>query len=86
MYTIELTRSARKAYVKLPSKLRASIQEKLQKLAISPLNSTQDIKKLQGVDECYRLRVGDYRVLYRLDNQVLIIEVIKITHRKEVYQ
>ena len=86
MYKIELTRSARKAYIKLPTKLRLSIYEKLQRLAMSPFDSTQDIKKLQGVEECYRLRHGDYRILYRIDNQVLVIEVIKIAHRKEVYQ
>ena len=86
MYKIELTRTARKEYLKLPSKIRLSIHEKLQELAKSPFDSHQNIKALQGIQGCYRLRVGDYRVIYRLHNKILLIEIIKIGHRKEVYQ
>lgn len=85
MYRIELSRVARKVYLKLPNQIRNSIHQKLQKLANDPFASGQDIKKLQGMESCYRLRVNDYRVLYQLNNHVLIIEVIKIAHRKEVY-
>lgn len=86
VYTIELSRNARKAYLKLPNSTRTAIHQKLQKLAEDPYQLGQDIKKLQGIESCYRLRVNDYRVLYQLNNHVLIIEVIKIAHRKEVYQ
>lgn len=86
MYKIELTRVARKAYLKLPDHIRKSIYEKLLKLAQSPFASHNDIKQLQGVKHCYRLRVGDWRVIYRLDNSALIIEVIKIAHRREAYR
>jgi mRNA interferase RelE/StbE len=86
MYKIELTRSARKAYLKLPSKIRLSINQKLNNLAESPYAKHNDVKHLSGTKDCYRLRAGDWRVIYRLHNNALIIEVIKIAHRKEVYQ
>lgn len=86
MYTIELTRSARKTYLKLPEEIRKAVYEKLGKLAQAPFAPYNDVKSLQGMKDCYRLRVRDWRVIYRLHNHSLIIEVIKIGHRKEVYQ
>jgi mRNA interferase RelE/StbE len=43
-------------------------------------------KKLKGVDSVYRIRINDYRVVYSIIDQCLIIQVIKIGHRKEIYQ
>lgn len=69
MYEIELSKQARKTYLKLPETMRTMIY-----------------KKLHGIPHCYRLRVKDWRVLYRIYNATFLIEVIKIGHRKEVYQ
>jgi len=44
------------------------------------------VKKLQGVENTYRLRVGNYRIIYRVLNEKVIIEVINIGHRQEVYK
>ncbi len=86
MYNIQLSKIARKTYLKLPVNVRANIYEKLLILAESPLALNNNVKKLQGVDNAYRLRVGDWRVIYSLYHDQLIIEVIKIGHRKEVYR
>jgi len=43
-------------------------------------------KKLSGYEDIYRIRVGIYRIVYRIEDDVLYIEVIKIAHRKDVYQ
>lgn len=74
MYEIKLTKPARKAYFKL------SI------LAEAPFAKYNDVKRLQGMDKSYRLRVGKWRVIYKLYNESFVIEVIKIAHRKEVYR
>jgi mRNA interferase RelE/StbE len=87
MYKIEFRgKSVQKVYEKLPENVRRHCFEKLTHLAESPYAPHHDVKKLQGSDNCYRLRVGDWRIIYGIDNQVLVIEIIKIGHRKEVYK
>ena len=43
-------------------------------------------RKLQGSDDAYRIRVGDYRVIYTVDDAVLIVAVERVSHRREVYR
>jgi mRNA interferase RelE/StbE len=62
-----------------------SIREKLQFIAVSPYADHPNAKKLQGRDG-YRLRVGDWRVVYKIQNEQLIIVVLKIASRGEVYK
>jgi mRNA-degrading endonuclease RelE of RelBE toxin-antitoxin system len=59
MYKIELIKTAKKVYLKLPEKTQRLIFEKLLKLAESPFSPQHDVKQLQGVKDSYRLRVGD---------------------------
>jgi len=42
--------------------------------------------KLQGEDELYRLRVGDYRILYEIQDTILLVLVVQIGHRREIYR
>lgn len=86
MYTIELTKIARKAYLKLPNKARLSIDAKLEALSQAPFAKHHDVKHLIGLKNCYRLRVGEWRIVYRLQTDILMIEIIKIAHRREVYR
>ena len=44
------------------------------------------IKKLEGEDGLYRLRVGDYRVLYQVQGKVLVVLIVGVGHRREVYR
>lgn len=54
--------------------------------AISELPETGDIKKLEGRPGEFRLRVGDYRIIYTVDNGRLIIEVIDVGNRGDIYK
>jgi mRNA interferase RelE/StbE len=85
-HEVKFTKSALKSYIKLPLRVRNQVNEKLTKLALNPYATSLDIKKLQGRHDSYRLRCGDHRVIYQLENDVMIIHVIRIAHRKEVYQ
>jgi len=85
-YTIELAKSARKEFERLPINVRAKTAEALHLLAQNPYSELLKIKKMKGASDLYRIRLGDYRVLYELRNDRLIVIVIKIGHRSEVYR
>lgn len=83
-YKIDIKPSAQKALGKLPKTIAGSLIKKIKGLANDPYPS--GFKKLSGIDNAYRVRSGDYRVIYRIFNAVLVVEVIKIGHRKNVYK
>jgi mRNA interferase RelE/StbE len=62
------------------------IKEKLLIMAENPEALKNNIKRLSGTDkDLYRLRVGSYRVIFKKDKEELVIIVVRIGHRKEVY-
>jgi mRNA interferase RelE/StbE len=83
-YDVVLTSSAEKELKKLSGQLIARIVPRLEDLASNP--HPPGCKKLQGGDREWRIRVGDYRVVYTIDNAKLLVEVTRIRHRSEVYQ
>lgn len=85
-YSVELTKSAKKDLRKLPKKIQIRIIEALKMLGVNPLSELLKVKKLRGEDSLYRIRVGDYRIVYTVENKKLVILVIKIGHRKEIYR
>ena len=82
-YRIELKKSAAKEIEQLPSVVLKRIIKKIESLATNP--RPQGCKKLSG-EEKYRVRVGQYRILYEIMDEVLIVYVVKVSHRKEVYR
>jgi len=82
-YKIEIKRSASKELNSLPNKEIKKIINSINQLIENPrpINS----KKLSA-SERYRLRVGDYRILYEIEDLILIFYIIKIAHRKDVYR
>lgn len=82
-YKIEIKRSAVKELSRLPQKDLKQIISRIKALADNPrpLNS----KKLCA-DEKYRIRQGRYRILYQIEDDILIIYVVKVAHRKDVYR
>ncbi len=83
-YKISYVRSVAKDIEKIPYQTMARIFEKIEALAND--TSGLDIKKLKWhTDDTYRLRVWDYRIIYRKKNEELIILVLEIGHRKEIY-
>ena len=83
-YEIIIKPSAEKAFGKLPNALQVKILEALEQLSVNPRPS--GVKKLKSAFNIYRIRVGEYRVIYSINDTVLIVTVVKIAHRKDVYR
>ena len=83
-YTLNITPTARRQFKKISDEAQKAIRKKLDLLCANPHNPALDIKNLQGRDG-YRLRIGDYRVIYDVDNGELIINLIEVGHRREIY-
>ena len=84
MYTIQFTKQAIKALRKMPANDARLIRLKIQDLALDPF-SAPNVKTLAGRPG-YRLRVGDWRVIFEVDEDVLLIAILKIAPRGGVYQ
>lgn len=82
-YTVELKRSAEKELERLPEIMHDRIVENL--LALEQDPRPRGVKKLKDQDT-YRMRVGDYRVIYLIDDPAKRIDVVAIGHRREVYR
>ncbi len=83
-YRVVLTASAEKELKKLPSRAAARIISRLENLASNPRPS--GCKKLIGGDREWRIRAGDYRVVYTIDDARSLVEVTRIRHRSVVYE
>lgn len=82
-YQIEFTKEASKQLKKLPKEEQARIQTKIDGLVDNP--RPDGVVKLKGL-ESYRIRVGSYRVVYDIFDEVLVISIIQVGHRKDVYR
>ena len=80
IYRIEFEKAAQKFLDKQDKSQRLRLYK-----AIYKLPEGQDIKKLKGHD-LYRLRVGDYRVIYTIDNGIRLINIENINNRGQVYK
>ncbi len=69
----------------MPVNYSKKILEKIKVLAQNPYLENNNVKRLKTSDEVFRLRIGDYRVLYEIANKKLLISVIKIQTRGNVY-
>jgi mRNA interferase RelE/StbE len=84
MYKITYRKQAAKALLKLPATYQARFAAAFAQLA-SGDSGALDIKKLEG-REGFRLRIGECRAIYRLLNDALVIEVVKIGSRGDIYK
>ena len=84
IYSIEIKQSAQKELAKLPLNIANKVITQIRLLANEP--HPVGCKKIMGADHTYRIRVNDYRVVYSIINQQLMIQVIKIGHRKDIYR
>lgn len=83
-YSIAISPRARNEIDSLDKPIKRRIAVSIEGLAKNPHPAGS--KKLQGKDDTWRIRVGDYRVLYDIKNKELIILVVKVGHRREVYR
>lgn len=80
MYKVIIKKRAKKFIDKLPRNEKIRVVSAIEKLPYG-----EDIKKLQGYDELMRLRVGNYRIIYTVENDELIVVVIDAGNRGEIY-
>lgn len=85
-YEIVFKKSAAKEFQDLPQKIQQKILDAVQLLSLNPYTELLQIKKMKGVDSLYRVRIQDYRVIYLIENLTIKVTIIKIGHRKEVYE
>jgi len=83
-YKIEWKNSAKKELKHLPKPIIIKILCLIEQLQTNA--HPEGNKKIIGSKQTYRLRTGDYRIVYTIKNDALIIEIIRIGHRKNVYQ
>lgn len=81
-YAISLSKKAVKQLDKLSDNIAEPIISAISNLANEP--RPQGYKKLKGRDG-YRIRVGDYRIIYEVFDHVLLVDVINLGHRKDIY-
>lgn len=84
MYKVSVKKSAVKALTKLPKPVVNRLVTAIRKLAGEPRPT--GCKKLQGQDDLWRIRVGDYRVVYSIEDTIMIVDVIQVAHRKDIYR
>jgi len=84
-YKVEFSKSAEKQMESVPRSDAIKIMKRVEKLVSDPL--PHGYEKLKGSNvECYRIRQGDYRIIYTLIDRTLTILIVKIGHRRDVYR
>lgn len=83
-WQVALTPAAERDFKKLDRTVQRRVLASLELLAETPL--PLGVKRLVGLEATYRIRLGDYRLLYRLEEATVVVVVIKIAHRREVYR
>jgi len=86
VYQVKFTKRASKELTGLTKPIRHRIIESLDLLRINPYAELLQYKKLKTRNDLYRIRIGDYRVVYSIHADVLLIRVIRVGHRKDVYR
>lgn len=82
-YKVVVSKSAAKELSKLPLTVNNRIIKAVIKLSVDP--RPQGSKKLKGGSENWRIRIGDYRIVYAIDDELFIVDVRKVGHRKDIY-
>jgi len=83
-YRVGLKSSAEKEFFRLPDEISARILPKIKALATDP--RPHGCKKLTGGGSEWRIRIGDYRAIYTIDDTAKQVDVTRIAHRREVYE
>lgn len=81
-YRIKFTPAAEVEFRELPAKIRGQVARKIETLAESP--HPQGCKKLEDLEDLYRIRSGDYRILYQVKGEILLVLILRVGHRKKV--
>lgn len=85
-YEVVFKKTALKELQCLPNKIQQKILDAVQLLAFNPYTELLQIKKMKGTGALYRFRINDYRIVYLIENNLIKVAIIKIGHRKDVYE
>jgi len=83
-YRLEIKDSARRQIARLSKPDQRRVMAAIADLADTP--RPDGVRKIVGADNAYRIRVGDYRIVYEIVDRVLTVYVICVAHRKDVYR
>jgi len=83
-YRIEWTENAKRAFRKLGKQPQRRLAKAIDALAEEPRPA--GVKKLETTEDLYRIRVGDYRVVYQLQDQALLVLIVRVGDRKDIYR
>ena len=82
-YNIVITKRAKKELAEISKVYYNNVVEHIFSLSNNPRPS--DCKKLKNTDSEYRIRVGVYRIIYTIEDDIITVTIVKIAHRKDVY-
>jgi mRNA interferase RelE/StbE len=82
-HPVEFAPLARRQMKRLPREIQMRIIERVEELASNPRPA--GVKKLVSEDNLYRVRVGEYRAVYQIRDRELVVLIVKVGHRREVY-
>jgi mRNA interferase RelE/StbE len=83
-YTVEFARPALREFQNLPRPAQERVAPRIDALAGDP--RPRGAKMLKGQPDLYRIRVGDYRVVYAIRDDRLVVLVVRVAHRRDVYR
>jgi len=83
-YEVRIKPSASREIRKLSKRVQSGIIVALEALAVDP--RPHGVRKLTAADDLYRVRVGDYRVIYQVRDEDLLVLVVKVAHRRDAYR
>jgi len=83
-YRVELASRATRDLDALPDRIYRKVQARIDALVEEP--RPHGVKKLEGDENLYRIRVGDYRIVYQIQDKKLLVLVVRIGNRRDVYR
>lgn len=83
-YRVEITAKAKDSLSKLPKNIQTKLADQITSLADDPRPA--GARKIKGQNDCYRIRQGDYRIVYAVLDDRLFVIIVRAGHRKEVYE
>ncbi|MFH1006729.1 MAG: type II toxin-antitoxin system RelE/ParE family toxin [Candidatus Latescibacterota bacterium] len=83
-YVITFAQSARKELERLNTNTVSRIFPKIEALAQNP--RPHGLRKLRGFDSLWRIRIGDYRIIYKIHDNQMVIDIVAVRHRSQVYR
>jgi mRNA interferase RelE/StbE len=84
MYALKIKRTAERDLRRLPKALFLRINQDILRLKTDP--RPMGTRKLKGSVEGWRIRVGDYRVIYQIDEVTMTVTIVRVRHRRDVYR